>query len=156
MKVLNPFLILALIFLASCANSEKAPAPVADGVVLPIKPSSELVRGYALSDDYLDVDFAAVEKVILSPSSRSEDVVEADFAKATAAVYRFYKHVSIKDSMYVWDIKNGAEINISEDIFSALTNSFDEVNAAIKEWNAKGERVELPDITEEYLESLLN
>ncbi len=101
MKTLKLFLILAFPLIAGCADREKAPAPVMDGVVLPIKPSGELVRGYALSDDFLEVDFNAVENATLNPASRSEDVTEEDFAKVWAAVYRFYKHVSLEDSMYV-------------------------------------------------------
>ncbi len=156
MKTLKLFLILAFPLIAGCANREKAPAPVMDGVVLPIKPSSELVRDYALSNDFIDVNFKAVEKATLNPASRSEDVTEEDFAKVWAAAYRFYRHVSLEDSMYVWDINNGADINISEEIFNAFTNNLDEANAAVKEWNAKGEKVDLRPITEEYLESLLN
>lgn len=155
MKVYKLFLILALPLMAGCANSEKAPTPTVDENVLPIKPSGELVRGYALSNDFLDVDLMKVEKATLFPASRSEDVTEEDFAKAKAVVYRFYKHVTLKDSTYVCSLKNGAEINISEELFNFYLNGLQEANAHIKELNAKGQKVIISEPDEKYLESLL-
>ena len=155
MKVLKLFLVLTLPILTSCANSEKSPSLTMGETVLPIKPSGELVRGYALSDDFIDVDFKAVEYANVNPAARSEDVTEEDRAKMKAAVYRFNKHVSVVDGLYYCSIKNGAEINISEDLFKYMIDNLDEMNGFIKEYTEKGENVDVIEPTEEYLESLL-
>ena len=148
---------LALPLLVGCASRENVQdVPVADVSPIPTKPSSELVRSFVENDAFIDVDVKAVIYGQINAASRAENnLSEEDFAKMQAAIYRFYKHVSIVDSQYVWDLNSGAEINISEDIYNAFVGSLQEGNAQIREWNAKGERVELGKITEEYLESLL-
>ena len=149
-------MILALPFMVGCASSEKAPTLAVDETVLQNKPSSELVRAYALSDDFLDVDYQAIEYATINPtSSRTEDVTEEDHAKMKAAVYRFNKHVSVVDGLYYCSLKNGAEINISEDLFKYMIDNLDEMNGFIKEYTEKGEKVNVIEPTEEYLESLL-
>ena len=149
---------LALPLLVGCASRENVQdVPVADVSPIPTKPSSELVRSFVENEAFIEFDVDAVSYASINPVSRAENnVTEEDCAKMQAAMYRFYKHVSVVDSQYVWDLKSGAEINISEDIYNAFVGSLQEGNAQIREWNAKGERVELGKITEEYLESLLN
>ena len=73
----------------------------------------------------------------------------------TAAVYRFNIHVSVVDGLYYCSLKNGAEINISEDLFKYMIDNLEEMNGSIKEYAEKGEKVNVIEPTEEYLESLL-
>ena len=72
-----------------------------------------------------------------------------------AAVYRFQKHVSVIDGLYSCSLKNGAEINISEELFKSMIDNLEEMNSFIKEYTEKGEKVNVIEPTEEYLESLL-
>lgn len=72
-----------------------------------------------------------------------------------AAVYRFYKHVSVKDSLYILDIQDASEINISTRVFTALAENLKEMNDFIKLAKEKGENIDLFIPDEEYLNSLL-
>ena len=84
-----------------------------------------------------------------------ENVTEEDHAKMMAAVYRFQNHVSVIDGLYSCSLKNGAEINISEELFKSMIDNLEEMNSFIKEYTEKGEKVNVIEPTEEYLESLL-
>ena len=156
MKTLKLLVILALPFMAACVSNEKTPTPVVDENTIPGQPSGELIRAYVESNDFIDVDYKAIEYATINPtSSRAENVTEEDHAKMMAAVYRFQKHVSVIDGLYSCSLKNGAEINISEELFKSMIDNLEEMNSFIKEYTEKGEKVNVIEPTEEYLESLL-
>ena len=72
-----------------------------------------------------------------------------------AAVYRFYKHVSVKDGYYVCGIKDGSEINVSQSVFVTLLENLNKMNRMIKEAKDRGEAIEVQVPDEEYMNSLL-
>lgn len=157
MKTLKLLVIIALPFMAACISNERTPTPVADENAIPAQPSGELIRAYVENNDFIDVDYKAIEYAAINPtSSRAENVTEEDHAKMMAAVYRFNKHVSVIEGQYSCSLKNGAEINISEELFKAMIDNLEEMNTFIEECAKKGKKVNVIEPTEEYLESLLN
>ena len=74
---------------------------------------------------------------------------------AKAAVYRFFQHVKLLDGIYVCDITSASEIDLSPDIFDDLINNLEDINQVIRYNKEKGLPLEVPDVTEEYLNSLL-
>lgn len=155
MKVLKIFIVIALLSMMACVNSETTPITADDNTFI-VKPSGELVKSYVESNDFIDVDVKAIEYAAINPaSSRSQNVTEEELAKMVAGIYRFYKHVSVIDGLYSCSLKSGAEINISEDMFMSMLNNIEDINGYIKEVKDRGETINVMEPTEEYLESLL-
>lgn len=75
-----------------------------------------------------------------------------------AARYRFYKHVKEnKEGLYYWDVQNGAELNISEDLFNHFTKDLEWVNEGIKRSINNGDPIiAKPKFDEMYLKRLLD
>lgn len=119
-----------------------------------INEANTKVKDYVDNNTYIDVDVQALVKKTTAQDSRS-NITEDDNAKMKAAVYRFYKHVSVKDSLYILDIQDASEINISTRVFTALAKNLKEMNDFIKLAKEKGENIDLFIPDEEYLNSLL-
>lgn len=149
--------LIVLLLLAGCVGRESAKdVPVADVSPVSPRPSSELVRSFVENDAFIEFDVDAVSYASINPVSRAENnVTEEDCAKMQAAMYRFYKHVSVVDSQYVWDLKSGAEINVSDDAFDFFVNNLEDVNGHIKKSIAKGTKIIITEPDERCLESLL-
>ena len=119
-----------------------------------INEANTKVKDYVDNNTYIDVDVQALVKKTTAQDYRS-NITEDDNAKMKAAVYRFYKHVSVKDSLYILDIQDASEINISTRVFTALAKNLKEMNDFIKLAKEKGENIDLFIPDEEYLNSLL-
>ena len=119
-----------------------------------INEANTKVKDYVDNNTYIDVDVQALVKKTTAQDFRS-NITEDDNAKMKAAVYRFYKHVSVKDSLYILDIQDASEINISTRVFTALAKNLKEMNDFIKLAKEKGENIDLFIPDEEYLNSLL-
>lgn len=140
--------------IAAC-ESEPGKASSITEVASLLETSEGLVRTYVEGNAYIDVDVQSITHAIMNPASRSEEISSDDVAKMKAAVYRFYKNVTVKDSCYYSPVKNGSEINISDRVFSVLSDNLQEMNDFIKKVKDKGEPVTIPEVDEEYLNSLL-
>ena len=116
--------------------------------------SKELVKKYVHDNTYIDLDVDALVKGVVTPDLGSS-VNEEDMAKMKAAVYRFYKHVSVKDGYYVCGIKDGSEINVSQSVFGTLLENLNEMNRMIREAKDRGKAIEVPIPDKEYLNTLL-
>ena len=108
----------------------------------------------------------AVEKIVKNNSFIDIDINHAamgtratdteEMAKAKAAIYRFYSHVRLNESkQYECTLTSAKEINISQNLFEALLQNLEAMNSFIKEGTKSGQNVVAPEITEEYLNSLL-
>ncbi|MDE5745067.1 MAG: hypothetical protein K2H84_05325 [Paramuribaculum sp.] len=148
MKV-KSFLLITSLFIVGCTNKVDVPTPEIEEISV-VNASAELVRQYALSDSFIDVDIEAIS----TPDSRST-ISETDMAKAKAAVYRFYKNVKEVDGNLVCDIPDGASINVSETVFAALKENLQQMNDGIKEAREKGYDVVQSKPDSAYLNSLL-
>lgn len=140
--------------LAGCANEANEPVSITD-LANSVEAPEGLVRTYVDNNTYIDVDVPSIVAGLVNPSGRSASVNADDFAKMKTAIYRFYKNVSLEDGYYVCSIQNGSEINISENVFNALHDNLDQMNAFIKEVKNKGETVHIMEPDEAYLNSLL-
>lgn len=149
--ILFPFLV-GCCFLVGCGSSEdtKSQPDVSEGVAtLP-----GAVEAYVSSDAYIDVDVSALEMGVVNPSSSASIDVE-DIAKMKAAVYRYYKYVTVRDGRYFCSLKDHSEINVSENVFLALNRNLQEMNDFISECEENNMPVQIEEPTEEYFQALL-
>ena len=118
------------------------------------KYSQELssLRKLAESGAYIDVDFNRLSDELSSADTKASVSLKSDRDKAYAALYRFYSHVQLVDSNYVCSLKSPEEINVSISVYEILK---EDMNRQINELRRSGEKVLLPFIDEDYLDSLL-
>ena len=116
--------------------------------------SMEPVKKYVDENTYIDLDVDALVKSVVNKNT-GFSVNEDDMAKMKAAVYRFYKHVSVKDGYYVCGIKDGSEINVSQSVFRTLLENLNEMNRMIKEAKDRGETIEVQVPDEEYMNAFM-
>ncbi|MDE6522260.1 MAG: hypothetical protein K2L17_05535 [Muribaculaceae bacterium] len=114
----------------------------------------ELVKKYVDDNTYIDIDVDVLLRSVVNQNGKSS-VNEEDMAKMKAAVYRFYRHVSVKDGYYVCGIKKGSEINVSQSVFRTLLENLNEINRMIKGAKDRGEAIDVQIPDEEYLNSFL-
>lgn len=155
MKIFKLLSVITITFLcAGCKSDDNADSMLEK--VQAVEAPKELVKAYVNNNTYIDIDIPSIAYGIANPASRSVEIGEDDIAKAKAAVYRFYKNVSIIDGYYSCSIQSGSDINVSDNVFTALSENLNEMNSFIKEAKAKGETVNLFEPDENYLNSLLN
>lgn len=121
------------------------------------KDSQELssLRKLAESGAYIDVDFNRLSDELSSADTKASVSLKSDRDKAYAALYRFYSHVQLVDSNYVCSLKSPEEINVSISVYEKLKENLEDMNRQINELRRSGEKVLLPFIDEDYLDSLL-
>lgn len=113
-----------------------------------------MAKAYVDNNDYIDVDLYGMSKNNATVGSRSSTNPD-DLAKARAAVYRFYSHVTIDNGKLTCDLKNGADINISQDTYMTLLENLNDMNRSIEEARQRGDSIVIPPVDQEYLDSLL-
>lgn len=147
----------ALLLTTSCSSSETENEEVkAAEAKAKIEALGKVATVRDLIDNniFIDIDKETVAKMKTSPHAIEKGSLND--LKIMAANYLFYKHVTLdKDSFYTWDIKNGAEIGISEDIFDLIANNLKEANSHIKDAHAKGTTIRVSQPDEKYLNRLL-
>lgn len=149
-------LLIVLVALMVVACSDKSQVSPEKGEMVRLEAPAGAVRDYVETDAYLDFDVQALVYKAINPSSRSVEVTPDDVAKSKAAVYRFYKHVKVRDGLLRCSLKNGAEINVSDRVFKAFMDNIDELNEQMQALYDQGDSVDISDPTEEYLNSLLD
>ena len=156
MKLIRNLLLLVMFSLCTVACSSKPEEVASFEEIVRLEAPAGAVRDYVESDAYLDFDVQALVYKAINPSSRSVEVTPDDVAKSKAAVYRFYKHVKVRDGLLRCSLKNGAEINVSDRVFKAFMDNIDEMNEQMQALYDQGDSVDVSDPTEEYLNSLLD
>jgi poly(3-hydroxyalkanoate) synthetase len=126
--------------LQSSPLSAVSPSTVSSNLRLSITKS--FANQLVLEDNYLDVDFANLK-------------ANTDTAKARASIYRFYKHVHLKDGFYVTDLNNATSIKVSNATYLTLLRNLNHMNDLKKTHELKGETVNFPEIDNTYLNSLI-
>lgn len=141
------FILICLLGIFSCKENVKQNSNSGD--------STTKVEAISENDrDSLFIDISL--KDVATGISKTRSSVSDDLMKlCRIANYRFYSHVKIVDGYYVCNLKNGAEINVSETLFSEMSEAMRKLNSQIKEQRSKNNDVVLPEITDEYLNSLL-
>lgn len=81
---------------------------------------------------------------------------QEDIAKMKAALYRFFSRVKVENGQYVTDLASPEEINVSRGVYDALMNNLSEMNEFLAKAKENGEEAQIGEVTEEYLNSLLD
>ncbi len=115
--------------------------------------TENLTRKLVEENTFIDVDLHSLAENQTS-LSRSEEPSE-DVCRAKAALYRFYQNVTVVDGYYHCSVKKASEINLSDELFSALLENLKEMNASMKKLRDSGEDVSIKVPDKAYLESLL-
>lgn len=105
-------------------------------------------RQYVENNQFIDVK--------LREPVHTQSFTDTDLAKLKAAVYRFYKSVKLENGKYVSNVKNGKEINISEELYKALSNDLENTNKGIEKSKLNSEQIKTFVMTPQHLDSLLN
>lgn len=151
--IIFPLLTLMMSLLSCGSNSKESMY----ANILAEQGEAGLVNKLVADNEFIDVDLYAVQSGIVSEdaSRKSADEFRTDMAKAKAAIYRFYSHVSLVDGEYVLDNCTAKDLNISPELFETMSQDIEKSNGYTREARKNGEAVEMTPITQEYLESLL-
>lgn len=114
----------------------------------------QLAQEYLRNNGYISIDLKSMSLSMLNAKTRAA-IDPQDEVKARVALYRFFKHVEIKDDQYVCNLDNAQQINISNDMFQLLKKSLEETNTALKEAKDRGAELTIPPVDGEYLNSLI-
>lgn len=136
-----------LLLVVSCSNKHGSTASPDETDV-----DVSVLTKSIVADDIV-IDFAGWKSIL--EEGISAKTSQEDIAMAKAAVYRFFQHVKLVDGIYVCDITSASEIDLSPDIFDDLINNLEDINQVIRYNKEKGLPIEVPEVTEEYLNSLL-
>lgn len=154
MKIIAILLVVAaMIGVTSCSGKED----INPQEIVNLDGNPNLTRALVESGQFIDVDVKSLAfEVANGGITRSgSNELKEDIAKMKAAVYRFYSNVEVSDGHYVVKVNSGKDLNISESVFEELVNNIDEMNAFIDKVKAKGEDINMFEITQDYLDSLL-
>lgn len=143
--------IIMALLLSSCSNNTTQEEPTGKQTATATRPT-ETKR---LVDENTFIDFD-VNKAIDNLAAEIPKALQGeDMHKSRAALYRFYSHVTSTEDGYSCDLKSGADINVSENVFNAFMANLKETNAAIAQMKAKGMDVDVAQVDSAYLNSLL-
>ncbi len=93
----------------------------------------------------------------LNPRTRSGSAPLAGNPAFRAAVYRFYKKVTIdENNIATCHAKNAAELNMSEAMFNNCLNDMENLNEMIRNDIAKGIKGKRPPLNDDYFNRLLD
>ncbi|WP_373736640.1 hypothetical protein [Bacteroides heparinolyticus] len=93
----------------------------------------------------------------LNPRTRSGSAPLAANPAFRAAVYRFYKKVTIdENNIAACHAKNAAELNMSEAMFNNCLNEMENLNEMIRNDMAKGIKGKRPPLNDDYFNRLLD
>lgn len=144
------FVLSAFIVLSSCDSDS---APTAIQKIATIKTEPTAVEKIINNNSFIDIDHSHISKQI-TMGTRAANA--EDLAKAKAAICRFYSHVHLNEKkQYVCLINSAQEINVSQNVFDTLKKNLDETNSIIEQAFDSGNNIVVPEITTEYLNSLL-
>jgi len=106
-----------------------------------------LISSNAYIDDYLAFDSAYV--------NHFDELPDSEQVKAKACLYRFYKHITIIKGCYVCNLSAAKQINVSDQIFRALTRDLHHFNMEMAKARKKG-KLDVYQLDGHYFESLLD
>lgn len=104
------------------------------------------------SADFIDVDLKYFTDTVYLFGHK--EIPKEDMKKIKTVIHRIYSNIELKNNQYFLKIKNGADVNISENIFNIYRDNINKLNKEAVKSSENG--IELSPITEEYLNSLLS
>lgn len=119
-----------------------------------VQTETNAVKKYVDENTFIDLDVMALAKEIASPDTQA--AIDLDkVAQMKAAIYRFYSHVELEEGVYVCHLSAASDINVSESVYKALLDNLNAMNSSIQKTKETGQEINVPEINEAYLNSLL-
>jgi len=140
-------LIVATVLMVSCQNKQEAGVPVLNLASLAAIPLDKPIDTLAKGKTFIDVK--------LPPGARIEELSKEDLGLLKAAAYRFFGQVKLVDNQYIANIKEGKEIAVSDAVVAAYLKAIANTNAFADSLKKEGQEIQLPAITDEYRNALL-
>lgn len=148
------FPLFVAIILSACGNVDNSNV---DNTVNPVECS--LARKIIDENTFIDFDMKELtEEIVITAHSKTRSSSPRHMetsAEAKAATYRFYSNIKIENNQLIQTAKSGKELNMSEKVFNAYMDNIDELNRFAREAIERGDSIVIPEITDEYLNSLL-
>lgn len=161
MKKIIALTLFALSMLLLSCNHETVHQPQSADISIfsnLIKATPGLTKQLVENDSYIDIDlFDLSDEIVKSiETSRALSTEKLDdIAKAKAAIYRFYSHITTTDNGYILDKCTAKDLNLSENLFATLKQNIEEMNQGIVQAQKEGKEIIIAPITQDYLNSLL-
>jgi len=152
MKKYRSYYLLISFLALSCTKQENNISPEKLSSISEIK-TNGLSATLIKDDGFLDVDLSKLNLEIADKLKNKYQ--KPELAKAKAAVYRYYKNVRVVNGKYVTDLKSGNQIKISDQLFKLLSDNLEHMNASVEKLKNEGKKIDIQEITPEYLQSLL-
>lgn len=175
-KTLITLTIAAIMALTSCSGSSNAGDSTTatndtTGIDLDLPNGTPGLAKRIIDEDlFIDIDSAAIEETLNAfnicsrrqvlgediPAVEITDRINDNISKIKAATYRFSSSLSVVDKQMV--LKSGTTagtLKMSDDIFNRMKADIDQSNEFFRRQAEAGDSVQVPDISEEYLNSLL-
>lgn len=142
-------LIIVAVFIVSCTSTNNSSNNIG-GMTL---------EQFAKSDKFITFTDEEVNKALNTSLEDSTAENREIIIKTKSSLYRFYRKCVYNEGILDINVKNGKEIQISENIFSAIKKHVDATNESIREYPTKNPTTKLVTdgtfFTEEGLEELL-
>ncbi|KAA1243095.1 hypothetical protein [Aquimarina sp. RZ0] len=145
-KIKTIFWSLLLLLVISCANNDIVSSDLREITFLE---SSISAKKFVETDEFIDVDMRNGKLPI-------ESMSDNEIAKLKAAVYRFYKTVKVENGKYTPPSLTAKQIKISDLLYESLYENILDMNEKLEDLAKDNEKFEVPEVTNEYLESLLD
>lgn len=141
------FAICCLLCMTNCQSNSESQSAKEN-----ISGENSLARKYVDENIYINVSDLDLMKE--ASKARTGTNVERE-ALMNAAIYRFYSHVKMENGFYSCSLTSADEINVSPNVFDFLKDNLEEMNDSIRAFKERGEEINVFEINEEYLNSLL-
>ena len=136
--------------ISSCQSEEENVVQT----IATVQTETNAVKKYVDENTFIDLDVMALAKEIASPDTRA--AVDLDkVAQMKAAIYRFYSHVELEEGIYVCHLSAASDINVSESVYQTLLDNLNAMNNSIQQAKEEGQKINVPEVSEAYLNSLL-
>lgn len=133
--------------LVSCGSDRDKGIPVVNLEALHAVPLDHSIDKLAKDTTFIDV--------ILPPNARIDQLSQEELGLLKAAAYRFYQHVRLENNQYRVDLKDPKVLHISEPVIKAYEQAISSTNHFADSMAKTGQAIQLPPVSEEYLNNLL-
>lgn len=142
-------LLFFILVIASCKNESSSNIETKDDAFKAMTAKQIVESG--VSVNVTREQLQDMERETVSRNGKDERPLSA-LPGYRAAHYRFVTHAKQDENgILTWTAKCGADLNISDDLFNAFVEEFEEVNAFIQDCMDKGVKCDPIWIDEEYL-----
>jgi len=133
--------------IASCSGDQDKGIPVVNLEALHAIPLDHPIDQLAKDTTFIDVT--------LPPNARIDQLSQQELGQLKAAAYRFYQHVTLENNQYRVDLKDPKVLHLSEQVVKAYEQAISNTNHFADSMAKAGQAIQLPPVSEEYLNNLL-